>query len=358
MDIDILVLDNGLKNKYNSFKNNIQEYNDKLEILENIISNNKDSNIIKELYIHKQKLNEFIEDVKTDKSYSYYLMESSQIIDTYNEIINKPVVIDFMNNNNTFKKNTKEIIKEYLDIYNKYNNKILIQSDNNVNCNICRNNNFIIIENNKICEHCGTTMNIIHQNSSYKDSERINITPKYSYDRKIHFRDCINQFQGKQQVSIKDNVYKDLIKQCELNHLVSLDKSIPNEIRFANITKNNIHMFLKETGHSKHYENITYIYHHLTGKKTNDISHLESSLLDDFELLTIEYDKLYKNNKTIERKSFMNSQYILYQLLLKHKYKCNKEDFNILKTSDRQVFHDEICKEIFKRLGWNFTCIF
>ena len=35
----------------------------------------------------------------------------------------------------------------------------------------------------------------------------------------------------------------------------------------------------------------------------------------------------------------------------------DKYDFNILKTSDRQTFHDEICKELFKYLGWNFKCI-
>ena len=57
-------------------------------------------------------------------------------------------------------------------------------------------------------------------------------------------------------------------------------------------------------------------------------------------------------------KSFINSQYVLYQLLRKYNYHCDKEDFNILKTSDRQNFHDDVCKELFKTLGWNFKCIF
>ena len=54
----------------------------------------------------------------------------------------------------------------------------------------------------------------------------------------------------------------------------------------------------------------------------------------------------------------INSQYVLYQLLIKHKFNCNKGDFNILKTTDRQTFHDDVCKELFNHLGWNFKCLF
>ena len=53
--------------------------------------------------------------------------------------------------------------------------------------------------------------------SSYKDVERVNMATikitKYTYDRKIHFRDCINQFQGKQNATIDKKVYDKLIEQ-------------------------------------------------------------------------------------------------------------------------------------------------
>ena len=32
--------------------------------------------------------------------------------------------------------------------------------------------------------------------------------------------------------------------------------------------------------------------------------------------------------------------------------------FNILKSNERKSFHDKICKELFKDLGWNFTTTF
>ena len=79
-----------------------------------------------------------------------------------------------------------------------------------------------------------------------------------------------------------------------------------------------------------------------------------SNKFKEIKILAFEY----KKDKDIERKSFINSQYVLYQLLIRHKFKCNKSEFNILKTTDRQTFHDEVCKELFKHLGWNFKCLF
>ena len=58
--------------------------------------------------------------------------------------------------------------------------------------------------------------------------------------------------------------------------------------------------------------------------------------------------------KKIDRKSFINVQYVLFQLLRRHKYPCKREDFNILKTLDRKAFHDDIMKELFEELNWNF----
>ena len=95
------------------------------------------------------------------------------------------------------------------------------------------------------------------------------------------------------------------------------------------------------------------IHYHITGKKPDDISHLEHTLLSDFDLLLDTYDKYFKHK--IKRINFISTQYVLYQLLLKYKHPCRKEDFVILKTTDRKNFHDEICGELFEKLGWNFT---
>jgi hypothetical protein len=117
-------------------------------------------------------------------------------------------------------------------------------------------------------------------------------------------------------------------------------------------------LFLKENGNSKHYEDVVLIYHKMTGKKVDDISYLENQLMEDFDKISNLYDKKFKFTGKIDRKSFINTQYILFQLLRRHKYPCKKEDFNMLKTLDRKSFHDEIVRELFESLNFNFTPIF
>jgi hypothetical protein len=184
----------------------------------------------------------------------------------------------------------------------------------------------------------------------------VNISSKYTYDRRTHFRDCINQYQGKQNVCVETKVYDDLCEQLRLHGLIPEDYlSLSKSEAFQDISKEQILIFLKELGYTKHYEDVVLIHHQLTGKPTPDVSHLENDLLRDFDALTELYDKKYKNS---ERKNFINTQYVLYQLLRRHKYPCKKEDFNILKTVDRKYYHDTICAELFMTLGWNFQALF
>jgi len=216
---------------------------------------------------------------------------------------------------------------------------------------------FSLCDNHFVCNTCGfVSASTYHNNISFKDIDRVNISSKYSYDRRTHFRDCINQYQGKQNVTIDPGVYDDIRRQLVLHRLIPDNyKELPVSEAFQDITKEQILIFLKETGHSKHYEDIVLIFHHLTQKPVPDISYLENDLLHDFDLLTELYDQKYKKT---ERKNFINTQYVLFQLLRRHKYPCKKEDFNILKTIDRKYYHDTICADLFVTLGWNFQALF
>jgi len=143
-----------------------------------------------------------------------------------------------------------------------------------------------------------------------------------------------------------------LIDQFEKHHLLMGDESTPKNIRFSRVTKEHIMLFLKETENAKHYENVNMIYYTLTGNKADDISHLEHDLLEDFDKLVNLYDKIFKN---INRKKFINMHMVLYELLMRHKHPCKKEDFPVLKTIDRKEFYDEVTKVLFESLGWNYV---
>ena len=124
------------------------------------------------------------------------------------------------------------------------------------------------------------------------------------------------------------------------------------------VSKYHISIFLKEIGYAKHYEDLNLIYHVITDNKLHDISHLEDVLMEDFDKLSKLYDEEYIKTRKIPRKNFINTQYVLYQLLKRHKYPCNKSDFSFLKTAERKEFHDDICTHLFKKLGWNIICTF
>lgn len=209
-----------------------------------------------------------------------------------------------------------------------------------------------------VCETCGLTpdQDQVSTTISFKDISRVNLASKYLYDRITHFKDCINQFQGKQNCTIDPKVYDNLIEQFLSHDLIPVDyKNLPKESAFRNITKEHIMVFLKECGHTKHYEDAVLIHSVLTGTPPPDITGLENQLLHDFDQLTTLYDKKYRHQ---DRKNFINTQYVLYQLLKRHKFPCKKEDFNILKTIDRKFYHDDICKALFEELDWNFNPTF
>ena len=86
--------------------------------------------------------------------------------------------------------------------------------------------------------------------------------------------------------------------------------------------------------------------------------HIETKLMEDFSTLEKLYFFIYKDENNVERSSFINNRQIFYQLLLKHKYHCSKEDFSLLKTIDRLALQDSITEGLFKELGWKYVSLF
>jgi hypothetical protein len=361
MEVNIIEIHEDIVMKFENDKKKLDDFKEKVTKLDKILKLPTLSYRVKtalrdEINVLKKR----IDNINSDSSLNFYIMESVESIEKYYSLLKAPIRISFMGKREENTEEKDEIIRNYLKIAKKYKNidNFIQNKSIKLECKSCNKNEFETMGNIHVCINCGVEEDILNHESSYKDIERVNMVSKYMYDRKIHFRDCINQFQGKQNSSISDKVYNDLISQFELHELLVGNRSTPKKIRFQKIEKNHIYLFLKETSHTKHYEDLVLIYHNLTGKSVNNIGHLESKLLDDFDILANLYDKKYKQNKKITRKNFINTHYVLFQLLRRHRYKCIPDDFNILKTTDRKSFHDDICRDLFETLGWNFTCLF
>lgn len=360
-EVDILNLHEKMLSMFEQEEENVESYKDQIISLEQLLAQPHHlHSTLKMLQNATQELRTKIEDIQSNRSKNFYLMETAELIAKFEKILRKPKKVSFMGVVvEEDVDNKSAIVKNFLDITKKYNflEIPVIKLENNQEiCDNCNKNDFLELDGYRVCTSCGFEIQIAATSSSYKDVERVNVGTKYTYDKRIHFRDCINQYQGKQNSTIPDKVYKDLERQFALHGL--LVKSNKRALKFSKITKTHVLLFLKETGNSKHYEDAVLIHYTLTGIKPPDISHLESRIISDFDKLVETYEKIFKGDKKINRKNFINNQYVLYQLLTKYKHPCDISEFNILKTVERKSYHDDICRRLFQELGWNFVSVF
>lgn len=351
--IDILEIDRKIRSTFNKERGKLIEYQRRLTELKNMnhIPDRMKNEVKKNIIDLERK----IHDIETAGKESFYNIETIELVERYKTILKTPVVVSFSGVTKTNNKEKRKIIHDYLKIAQKYIEipSISVNKKKKVNKIVCdcgnKTNFDCFDEDLYICEECGAHIEISLHSISYKDIDRVNISTKYSYDRRVHFKDLINQYQGKQNTTIDQKVYDMLEKEFKNHHLL-VDS--PNRLkRFSRVRLADTVRFLKELGLTKHYENAILIHYNITGQKPDDISHLEDTLMKDFDTFVTIYDKNYKGN--IDRRSFVSAQNVLYRLLCRHKHPCKRENFAMLKTTDRQNFHDEITADCFQKAGWN-----
>jgi hypothetical protein len=314
---------------------------------------------------------------------NFYLLDTSEIIQNYMQTLQTPIKIDFMSSeldtkNDKINQEKEQLIEDYLNVVRNYSTDpyipfsikeqlVHLHTNNNLmsieqqKCSICNSDD--ITESTDflgimICLECGhqeTTLNLANSiRLNHNDSKRVNLCAKYSYDKKSHFLNCINQYQGKHKTKIDQEVIELVISELDKYKLIDHSKKTKRE-KFKNVTKEHIFLFIKELKLTKSYGDINLIFHLITGNPLQDITHLQDKLLQDFEQFVQMHFKLFPVDN--ERKNF-NYQHLLYQLLMRHKAPCVQSDFNFLKTIERKTYHDHICQKIFEELGWNYTPLF
>ncbi|CCV02573.1 DNA binding/packing protein [Armadillidium vulgare iridescent virus] len=394
-DLDILNLDDRIKNFFRKERSCYLKYKERLKEIEKqlLFPDYLRPKILLDLRLDKKSLENKLTNVN---NYYFYDAETTEIIQQYLILINTPLDVEFetireegRNNGNNGRKKPNEngssliskrrkIVKEYVNVAKTFLSENLLKSlellgdfgkedlfqVSSVLCETCGADDlssFTKDDDVFICQICHTETVKLVNSSSFNDGGRINVCNKYSYDRKVHFKDCINQYQGKQNTHINPKIYDELEEQLVNNRIIpprSKTDSSGNPLsqikRYKKVTRAHVQLFLKALGYTKHYEDCILIHYTLTGKVPDNIEHLEEKLMSDFDQLTEQYDLLFKD---IERKNFINTQYVLFQLLQKHKYPCSKDDFAVLKTTERKACHDDICKTLFDSLGWDYRFV-
>lgn len=354
--IDILEIDSNIRNELSSV--NINKYRRIKNQLESTLSRAKDPNVKTIIQTEIEKISKHIHSLENEYNINFYINDTIEYVEKYKKLLKSPKKMNFMgklcDTDNTEKNN---IISKYISVSSKYTDKVYENISTVMRCFECGSalKCELLDDNMYICGNCSVEQGMTTITASFSDAERVNISSKYAYDRKTHFRECINQYHGKQNVNIPEKVFTDLDKSFEFHGLLDGTPETPRRIRYARVTKKTIILFLKELGYSRHYENINLLYSKITDTPLDDISHLVEFILDDFDKLSELYDKKYADTN---RKNFINTQYVLFQLLRRHGHDCDKEDFTNLKTVDRKFFHENMIQKLFQDLGWNYVSIF
>lgn len=383
--MDILELYSKIQTFIDDESINIEVIKNKKSQVEHLLNGqfNLRERIIYKLNIFKDTLTLQIQEHENLK---YFNVDVAPLIEQYHILNKQTMTIPFFNTNKKhliehdlkkqqIQKSFVQKLKEYTSLKNfefMMKSYAFVPRSSPPPC-ICGNKSeFIKDEDRAVCAMCSTEQSLISNTSSFSDVGRVNMASKYTYNRKVHFRDCIIQYQGKQKTHIPEEIYTILEVKLVEKKLINGSMNQSREKKYEKVTRIMVLDILKELESKdikKFYDDIVLIHHTLTGQPCDNIEYLEDSLLDDFDKLTETYDNLYTNkeleesqdsdkSKITKRKNFINAQFVLYQLLKKHGHPCNEMDFLTLKNSERKKFHHTICKELFSILGWKYSyCI-
>ena len=344
----------------------------------------KHENKIKEIEGKKEKIKNYKEEIESLKLLGFsincekikILNEKIKEIESNNELAEYLFkAIDFIKDLDISEQQLSEndngteidCENEYLGDISKYiklnskNNKEQLYKNYMVKCFPEECNNYINVFNYKfkcvecgdklindssagvnICYSCGSIENFnLTDTREWNHSETHEYNKPYCYKRTNHFKEWISQTQGREGVSIPEEIINSIILEIKKERII--DKNI--------ITYDKIKEFLKKLKFNKYYEHIPNIITRITGEKRIIINQeLEIKLLKMFNEIQTPFQK----HCPPTRKNFLSYSYTLYkffQLLGKNEY---LKYFPLLKSRDKMYEQDEIWKNICGELNWKF----
>ena len=365
---DILSIDFKIKGKFESSKEKLPEYKTRLDKITQVLETAKLTIKNKRnLEEEKDKLKKNIFDIENEVEQTIYTSHTEELIIEYKNILQTPIRTSVTRiaktettNNNSIRK--REIIQSYMDIARKYVDLPITSKKKNTDrvCDCGNRKEFYTIDHDTyVCALCYTQHQVIGSSVSFRDSDRVPFSYPYQYHRGIHFAECMRQYQAKQNTTIDPTVYSKLEAKIKENYLL-VDDACTRKEKYSRVNKQHILNFLKELDLSNHNENVHLIHFKLTDVPPDDISHLEDKLIEDFKQLTEVYDKESLKpecDMLYNRKNFIMTQFVLYQLLRRHNHICNKDNFYNLSPNIEDE-NDDICRYLFGILNWNYSPYF
>ena len=337
-----------------------------IEDLNKIIYNKKNNIDKLEYYNKTADIIKMYYDVSNDKNDNFnYLNEPEQVV-IINKRKKKKVVNNVLNfilndtsnnnkNNKSNKNNNEEdnIINEDKEkekqtkyminnlYYNVMDKEELITNDKFCLCDKCNCELNINPDTGEaICENCGLVQYRI-VNSKLPTYKNNNIEKNnYPYKKFNHFVDCLNKIQGKETITIDDNILNDITINIK-KHNIDL-----NDIRVKDMRE-----ILKEMKLARYYNDIAFIISKITGKQPPTLKkETEEYLKNLFKDIEISFEK----NKNPNRTNFPSYHYILHKMFEYLKLYNFLEYAPLPLDNEKILIQDELWKKICEDIKWTF----
>lgn len=341
-----LDVDKTIRNNFQIEKASLGSLREKLKGVDRI---KFPSNEEKKDYINE--LRRKIKDIETSASFLLYTFKSSDILEEIKKakaVSSTKSFISIQETESTTREATLTL--KFINIAQLYINvESIVQTPKKLCCRNCGSNNLrLSVEDESfyVCRVCFVEREILDDAPSFKDTDRVNMTSKYTYTRRGHFNDAVKKFQGTQNTDPKKirHVVDVLVKEIE-KHNLTTTQHLKNSV-----SKDHIYTFLSEQDLSCHYDDVNLLFRAITGEPCPDLSQIIENLYEDFDKL----EEVLGQIKDENRSNSLTVNYKLYKLLQRWRYPCRKSDFYILKTKTKEDEHDEKMKEAFEKLEWEW----
>ena len=202
--------------------------------------------------------------------------------------------------------------------------------------------------NSGVCE-CGYEKNILIKGTTYKDSVRVNVGGRISYEDRTTFIRAFNHHMGVDIGNIPEKLYT-MLDSYFTSQNFPTGEYFKQQPLLENGKKNKTSIklmaeALSSTHNASFYTYINYICHKYWSWELPKIKDLKDSILEDYDKTQIIYDE----NK--ERDSSLNVQIRLFYHLSCKNYPCNLDDFKILSSRASLKYHHRMFQIMSEKTG-------
>lgn len=309
-------------------------------MLGNTPKRNVNESNFKLLQIHEDRLRAFDQSSGETGEQLAYLLDTARIVDEY--MRNPP------------RGRKRELIEEYCRATGMKCPAHLRVRDSSC-CDTCGGElEEVHREAYLVCVDCGVCTPLLQENSvkfaSYDQLKNLNVKAQYTYERKSHFKEELEQCQGTEANSIPSKILDAVLLQCMKDKVHTMQ----------GFKKQDMRAILKRIGLSAYYKHSVKIIQLLGGKTGLNLSRYEKVLYLMFQMIQAPFAEnmhlLDQCRLKAVRQNFLNFRYTMRKFLeiLKFDREELNDYFPYLKNKKTLETYDQVWANICEKLQWDF----